>query len=452
MLDLLAFSLCIAVWLGPLLYNLGRGHLRLLHPIGFLPIMVMLKLISPLIYRLSGEPILQTSLSWSNDLWFLAEPMLVLAASGIFYHLGVRLGGTSLVLGPEDRVETFLNFKVRENIPDGMLFCIVCSVLILAVLAHRFTPLEDYSKGYYWLRLFFRSFIVLPILVSQHNRKLGSLFFVMCAPAALLMHSKVSFLYFLIAFVVFYQQKLLQISKSTVVALLFLILLTPTTVEVYRSWEPETPIAQVPEVGTKETGKQSWSDTLDTIMRREYAFEAFAVVYHRRSDGEPWHWGNKTMQEFMLCIPHFFWPDKPLSYSFFPAEYLPNDYYALDIIYTPHTLTNFFLDFDVFGACLGMLLLGGIFGFSYRTALRATLRRQEIWPLVIFLNFQLFAQYFVESNIFLGLVYVIGASCGVMLVVAISVVLTPIIKRKTPQVTSMELNRGMRDRWPRKSL
>jgi hypothetical protein len=419
MLDLAAFMACFIIWLGPLMYNILRGRFSLLHPIGYVPILMVYMLMPPLLYRWGGETMLLTSTTWAGDPWFLAAPMLILALAGIFYHLGVRLARTSLVLTEYDDVTTYLPLKTVHGVPGASLFMIACIFLVVTFTARLFIPLSEYSRGFYWIQLLFLANMFLPLLVFQQDRRLGTFFFLLSVPTALILRSKAAFLYFVIIFVIFYHKKIFRLSKTVSIILLVLILLTPTAVGLYGHKEGFAPGFSM---GELEYG--SWSDAIETIAHREYAFESFAIVYQERQEGEPFQWGAETLKQLYQIIPGFLWPEKPVGFYDFPFKYLPMDPMEYEWFYAPFGLTPFYLDFDLPGAFLGMLLLGFIMGFGYRLGLTATLRRREAWPLIIYLCLAINGKWFVEATIASAMTNFMSFSFSVLLVVWLSTIFT----------------------------
>ncbi len=423
-LDIISFLLCAGIWLGPFFNNLRCGRCRLLHPIGFLPLMMVYMTLPPLMYRLTGDPILLTSKMGAGNNWFLAEPLLVLGLGGVFYHLGVRLGGTSLTLGPRDNVQVCLGFKSVRDIDSFSLFISGCAVLALAFLMRLAMPLENFSKGYYWMHLFFKSFYILPLLIFGQDRRLGLWFLLLILPGTLLIRSKATFLYIAITFIVFYQGKILRLSKALTAIILFSILLTPVAVKLYHmdtaySGNYQKDMEQA--LNNERSGfEDSWFESILTISRREYAFESFANVYQKRQQGEACHWGDKTLKAIILNIPSFIWPEKPFDFDDFPSEYLPLDYHGYNTHYAQYALTPFFLDWDIPGLCLGTLFFGFIFGYGYHLALKNMLRRQEIWPLIIYSTLVINAKYIVEADLFSGLTNSLGMALGGLLAVSLA--------------------------------
>jgi hypothetical protein len=415
MLDLTAFTACFIVWLGPLIYNSLRGRFSLLHPIGFIPILMVYMLVPPLIYRWQGETLLLTSTTWASDPWFLATPMLILALAGIFYHLGVRLARTSLVLTEYDDVTAYASLKTVQGVSGFTLFVIAGLFLGVTFTGRLFMPLSDYSRGYYWILLLFLSNMCLPLVVFQQNRKLGTLFFLLIIPSALIVRSKAAFLYFVIVFVVFYHKKILQLSKTVSIFLLVLVLLTPTAVALYDQKEGLSTSFSL-----SNLDDVSWSDAIGIISHREYAFESFACVYQERQEGEPFQWGAETLKQLSQAIPVFLWPGKPLGFYDFPQKYLPLDPMEYEWFYAPFGLTPFYLDFDLPGALLATLFLGFIIGFGYRVGLTATLRRREAWPLILYLCVVINGKWFVEASVASPITNSLCFSFSVLLVVWLS--------------------------------
>ena len=417
-LDLLGLFVCGAVWLGPMLANLRRRRLWLMHPSSFLPLMVVSTLLIPLLYRWREEgSILLTSSQWEHNPWFLAEPMMVLALAGAFYHLGVKLGGTPLTLGPQDGIEAYLAFPSRKGIGKISFAAVTFAVLALGQILFYLKPVSDYGKGYFWITVFSKSYIVLPVLVFQQDRTLGLLFLLLSIPGSILQRTKAMFLYPVLSFFLLYQTKLFRLSKSVTAVLIGLILLTPLAVSLYDTDIYRT--KKIEEFRNRE--KVTWGETIQELGVREYAFETFACIYQKcQEGGEEVQWGRKNYEDFLANVPTFLWPDKPLEFYDFPAEYLPRDYSALELFYAHYFLSAFYQDFRLPGVALAGLLLGLLFGFGYRTALRLTRRRQELWPLMIYLGLVQNSKYLVEATVWCGLIFWGGETLGILLVILLS--------------------------------
>ena len=184
----------------------------------------------------------------------------------------------------------------------------------------------------------------------------------------------------------------------------------------------ETDIERSKDLGEfRNAEKLSWEESIQRFGKRDYAFETFACIYQKcQEGGEEVQWGRKNFADFLKIIPTFVWPDKPLEFYDFPAEYLPRDYFGYEWYYAHYFLSAFYQDFRLPGVALAGLLLGLLFGFGYRTALGLTRRRQELWPLMIYLCLVVNSQYFVESIFWNSLIECAGPCLGILLVILLS--------------------------------
>ncbi len=399
-LDVLGFLLCAGVWLGPFLYNLSKGRWRLLHPIGFFPFIMAYMLVPPLWYRWDDTPMLKTAASMGLDPWFLAEPMVLLAFAGLFYHLGVRASGTRLVLGPRDSVDACVRLPVIRSVPTAGIAVSSALAFLLVVAAILLKYGTEVSEGFFWATIAFSSVNVIPLLVFQQHRFTGLLFVLAAMPTLLFLSgSKAAFLYVPISFVVFYDHRILDLSKTLTVVLVGCVLATPLAVAMYGS-ETRTleDVREARQIG-------SWDMAIEHISHRENAFEAFACVYQWRREGEPYHLGVMLWRDLLDMVPAVFWPGKPEGVSLydFPECYLPNDYDGRPMHYARHLMTPFFLDFGAVGCCLATLLVGLMYGCAYRAARNASIERRDVCWLLIYLPLVFNAKYFVEGSLGGGL-------------------------------------------------
>jgi hypothetical protein len=393
-LDLCAFLFCAAIWLGPLIRNATRGSIRLLHPISVLPLMTVYMLIPPLTYRGGDNTALATSGRWAADQWFLAEPMLLLAVCGFAYHAGVKIAGVSLTLLTSDSVEYQIHLKPLRSVTGLALNLAACAVLVLTILAWALMPMDNYGKGYYWIWLIFMGFQILPVLALAQSRSYGTYFLFLAAPVCLLLRSKSTFITFALALILYFQEHVVRMSKAVTAAIICLVLLTPIAVSRYSYISPNADYS----ADLQEISAASWGETFDALFHREYAFESFACVYQWRKEGAPWTHGSMLLGELIEFIPALLWPDKPSRWHDFPEEYLPLDFRGYDFFYARHLMSLFFLDFGGLGCLVGMFAVGYIFGRLYRMAICASVRRQESWPLLLYLCWAAQSKLVVESG------------------------------------------------------
>ena len=413
-IDVIAWLVCAAAWLGPFAWNAAAGRMRLLHPNAIFPIIIVYMCIPPLHYRFYGETILRTSETWSNGTWFLAVPMLWLALFGVFYHLGVRAAGLPSRLGADDATDVLLPLEVLQGVSPRRLFSSALVVLGLMVLASLAMPREHYAKGFYFMHLFFMGFQVLPVLVLAQDRRLGQIFLLLAAPSGLLLRSKAAFLYLAIALVLFFQQGLFRISKFASACVVGLVLLTPFAVARYA-----TVTAYADDIADPYAERWvGWDEALDRIETREYAFESFVCVYNWRLQGGELTWGRTLLGELTQMVPSALWPDKPFKFFDFPSKYLPADLRSYETHFARHVATLFFLDFGIPGCLLGFGCLGFFNGWCYRTALQVSLQRRESWPMVLNLCWVIQAKYLVDGGFAGAIPNALGALLGVGLALA----------------------------------
>ena len=418
--DVLAAAVCVTVWLGPTVWNGLRGRWNLLHPIGFLPLMMAYHLLPPLWYRWDGDAMLKTSQLWVADEWFLAMPVLVIAVCGVCYHAGVWLSGASLRLRAEDALEARVRLPVMDGVSGPTLACVSCLVVVVAT-AMKLAMTDASEQGYYWVHLLFKGFQLAPLLVFQRSRSLGLLVLLAVLPCTLLLRSKAAFLYIPIGFILFYQTRLFALSKVTIGILAGLLLLTPVAGALYSLNFAES--RDITDLRHLET--RTWSEAIQIASAREYAVEGFACVYQwRRGHGESLYWGSKTFDDLREITPSLLWPGKPLTYMDIPETYFPLDYRELDTHYAALFLTPVFLDFDIPGCYAFTLLIGLVLGYIYRKARDASLSRREAWPLFLNLAVVIHAKYLIEGGLSGAIPNAFGMVCGVIMIVIGSRVLS----------------------------
>lgn len=431
-LDLVAFLMLVLGWLGPVIYNALRRRFLLLHPISALPIAIVYYCTVALFFRFTGDPKLKTALLYSGDEWFLAGPMMFLSLMGPLYHVGVRCAGLGMRLRKSDAVDAFFQLKTRRNAwPPGMFLCATLVLGIAAALQY-YVGMSD-EQGGFWAFTFYTSIYVLPLIILQQHRMLGSVFLLLALPSSLLRHSKAAFGAFAVVLGIFFQQKIFSVSRVVTVAIISVILMTPISVYLYATWGKE-PLNVQNLMSSEHFSTQEWQNTLDTIIHREYAFESFAIVFQRRLTGEPLQLGTNFWAELTQMIPHILWPDKPVLRNEFPTEYLSEDWNPRIVTsYTKYFLTPIFLDFDFPGCCIFVFILGLVLGYTYRKAKMLTLKRQECWPMILYVALVMHIPLFVGAGLPIALTSSIGVATAVCLVLGLSEIFVIGKNKKMPR-------------------
>ena len=319
-IDATAWIVNALIWLGPLLYNAASRRFRLAHPISLLPIVVVYLSTVPMGYRIAGETMLRSSERASLDPWFLAAPTFVLAASGLCYHLGVLLAGVPLKLREQDAVFPYAGFPADKNTSALSMFVSALVVLAVVVFLRQFAApsiIEDSGHGGHLFNALLFSSYLLPLMVLPQNPIVGGILLLLLFPIGFLIRSKASFLFMVVGILIFYETKILKISKVTTVLLALAIALTPLAVARYSAWGTyeEAPL----EISFDS---DEWAESIDAWFHREYAFESFALVYDLESGGaQPLGIGSRITDELLQIIPSYVWPDKPIKIDEFPSQY-----------------------------------------------------------------------------------------------------------------------------------
>ncbi len=418
-LEIAAFVLSAFIWLMPMFLAFKMRKIRLLHPSFVVPgIMIYLAAV-PLLYSLiNGQRMLKTaSLSFNTD--FLFEPYLTLSLAGIFYHLGVKFSGISLIPEKQDQADYFAQLKTIRNAPGIAVF--LGSVILLLLSTASILFIKSYghiAKGFFWMLCLYRSFYALPILVLNQNRSFGVIFLLLTLPVTLFTTSKSAFMYLSISLFLFYQDRLLKVSKIGAVVAISCLLLTPVAVARYT----KTAVG----VDQGAIGASAWNTAIDRISHREYAFEAFACV-NNTQEKEPLHWGAKTLQEFTHMIPSVLWPGKPVIVLDFPSTYLFADVRQTDewVGYTGHIFSPLYLDFGIAGVCIGTMFIGLIYGSFYKWGRLKSIERGEAWPLILYHSFAVQTHWILGAGIAYGIPMAMGSITGVALSLFFALLFTP---------------------------
>jgi hypothetical protein len=373
-------------------------------------------------HRVFGESLLKTSGLWAHDSQFLAEPLVIAAASGVAYHLGIAISGASLSIGSHDLPSPFYFLPALWGPPpsylafsSGLVFAgaIACGYVARDVLGS--------GAGSWTFWVLFKSFQVLPLLVFCQSRGWGLFFLCLAVPTALLLPSKATFLFLALPFVLFFQEGLPRISRPLTWIMIGLVLLTPVAVDRYRAAYSGGDLSFEAMASLPGGESSEMTDTLTRLLHREYAFEAFACVVEGRTQGD-YEYGARILDELLHIIPSYLYPDKRIRKEEFPEEFLPMDFIE-EAGFTRHILTIFYLDFGVLGCCAGMFIVGAVFGRFYKTARDASLRRRENWPLLLYTSVAMQSHFLAGAGPAFAFTSALGPIVGIALALGIALLL-----------------------------
>ncbi len=418
-IDVGAFAIFAAVWLGPLCLTLLRHKVRLIHPNFCIPVPVVYLTCVALNARLQGVPMLQTSRLYSSDEWFLAGPMVFMSFMGMCYHLGVRLSGLPTVCVDRDSVAHIISLPSFRNTP---IFGIVLSVGIafcLSIVARLISAAgSETGQGIWIFHTFSRCFLFLPLFVLPVSNLWGTMFVITSFAEALLFPSKATFANISFILMLFFQERLLGVSRTLTALVVSGILLTPVAVALYRQTYADAPgttgvdiILRHEDIRTKD-----WSDAADTLRHREYAFEAFAIVFQHYLDS-PLRLGTETLVELSYFIPFFLWPEKPLLQAHFAEQFLPFELAAYGGNVpgiTMYFLTPYLLDWGLFGCAIFVVGVGLFWGYAYKTARNLSLATGESWPIVLYLPLPFITHPFLGGGVPFAATTVMGIGTGLV--------------------------------------
>lgn len=402
----------IVVWLGPFCISIYNRSIRLLHPEGFFPLCMSYLACVPFIYALFGPPILRTSQAIGSGSYFLARPYFILAIAGVFYHVGIKMSGLSLVPGHQDLLP-YERMKSVLNLPAPFLFISSLIVALMVYTGMLFMDPNGYGQGMFWIYALYKSIYVLPILVLNQNDRFGALFLLCIIPLALVTASKAAFIYIAFALVLFYQSSIFKRTRLVAFVVIFAVISTPFAVARYSKAD-----FQIENV----LNTDAWKNSVQKIAHREYAFEAFACVCQYRLNDEPFYYGEKIVQDLSHIIPAAFWPNKPIIAKEFPSNYLPADLWntAEWVGYTQHLFTPAYLDFGIPGVCVLMMMVGFAWGIAYKKARNSSRKKNECWPMILYLCFYLQSHWIIGAGISYGVPLALGTMTGILLSIGIA--------------------------------
>ena len=387
-LEVLIYVLFAAIWLGPFLVSALRGKVRLIHPNCCVPVPVVYLTSIALYSRMQGEIMLNDSSAYSWDSWFLAAPMLFMTIMGIFYHAGVYLSGLSPLTTSRDSVSRIVQLRSLRRIPTPGIVMLVSVVGGLLILARLMGLREsETGQGIWMFNALARGFLFLPLFLVRESGLWGAVFAVLAFLMGLSFVSKAALVFYALVFLLFYQQRILKVSKSSVLVVLGISLI-PLCVSLYRMSHGGSNEGSALAIlmGNEPIEAATWDDAGQTLRKREYAFEAFAIVFQHYGDGNPLRLGKETVTELSHIIPYYLWPDKPTerdqtAFEFLPFEvsqcggHLPG--------MTMYFLTPILLDWGFGGCAVFMVSFGLFLGYAYKRSWDTSLSRGENWPMKV---------------------------------------------------------------------
>ena len=385
--------------MGPSLLALKRGAFNALHPQFFTPLWVAYFVINVMVQKwypwMGGtrQGILRTTdrVLVSTEEYFIL-PLLVVALSAPFFHLGVRIFCGSISLSSADRI---LLLKTKEVVAKSQRIpFVVIAFFASAVvwLPNYFIPNEGF--GTFWTYPLAMANAFLPFMIYCVNKPVGLLSFGFTLVAAIIMRSKAAFIYPILPIAIYHISRLSAARLSSwlyiavVMSICFCLLMV--------GW------------GSYAFGIGR------SILHRDYAFESFAALVHANANhpfgnlGEAFS-GNEggpytswMLAELRSGVPSIVYANK--RYTMSPSKmvsyyYLPEDHRVLpDAYFNRFLLFGGYYDIGMIGAFINALGFGALYGLFWRKTRQSVRRIGYLWPLFLYLPIPSIATYFVTSG------------------------------------------------------
>jgi oligosaccharide repeat unit polymerase len=129
-------------------------------------------------------------------------------------------------------------------------------------------------------------------------------------------------------------------------------------------------------VGQFVTLSDASSETLFKIVQHEFSgnfiqLQTLSVLVDQVPDALPYQLGKSFLAFFALPVPRGLWPGKPLpATGIFTLAFWPESWLASGTTLPPGIIGEFYLNFGVAGAVLGMMGFGALLRLAYRFANR----------------------------------------------------------------------------------
>jgi hypothetical protein len=400
-IELLLYASCALVWLGPTLSSALKRQASFMHPSFMVPAYMMFSVsvaMSEHWLHWSGRGTMpgirtQTQALQGIETLFIF-PLVILLVLGFVFHLGVWLGCGSIRPHSNDRVHLMMPHR-PQTARSGALLTVICAIgMICCCLPYL---VFGQGLGFFWTVPVYNCIPFLAFLATLYARRYSMLPVLLGLAAMLVYPSKQNFVFFFLPYVLFWQGSILW--RGSVgyrvrrFKLLSLVLIVASACMLYYGTYFLIDLRH-----ERDSGK-SFSDY---ILLREYGFETFAVLtasvpFSGASDG-----GMYLARNAFDLIPSALLPfefPKTRGEGGF-AKLMPRDVKALpNAGFYRFFCFDAYYDFGIVGA------VGYCFFFAfglarfYRQVLRSTRRRGTAWPLVCYLPWPMYAQFWINGCI-----------------------------------------------------
>jgi hypothetical protein len=410
--ELLLFTACAIVWLGPALSSALRRQASLLHPSFMVPAYLMFSVsvaLSEHWFHWSGRgsaPGLRAetqALQEVGTLYIL--PLAIVLALGFVFHFAVWLGCGRVRPRAVDRIHLTLPRRLQAAGSGAMLAGTCLAGILCCCLPYL---VFGQGRGFFWTVAVYNCIPFLVFLVTLYARRYGALLVLAGLATMLLYPSKQNFVYYLFPYILFWQGTLisgtlrvkLRAVLATVVCASALYYGTNYLIDLRHERDPTRSLVEY-------------------ALVREYGFESFAVLTN--------------------AVPLSGAPDSRVAlarnlFDLVPSAILPFELQKTrgegvfgkvmvrDVKINPNAGFYRFLCFDAYydygilGALAYCFLFGYLLATFYRYALRSAQRHGTAWPLVCYLPWPMYAQFWVNGCIAFGISFSCSASAAIYLI------------------------------------
>ena len=407
-LEVSLFTGTVLVWLQPSVRSIFKGQVSFLHPSFMVPMYLIFSVsvaLSEHWFEWSkrgfspGLRVETQALQSVPDLY--TRPLAILLVLGFVYHFGVRLACGRAQPTKVDRIHLFLPRRLRSA--KGR------SVMVLTCLVGTIGCCLPYlifgqGSGFFWTFGLYMCIPLFPLLLMLYDPWKGSVLFIIGLAEMLIFPSKQNFLYYFLPFIIFGQGRLPAI--RSMLKPLRVMAVVGCAIALY--------------YGTYfliERRNEQRNDTtlLEYILVREYGFETFAILTHSVPlSGHP-DGGRALLNTFVELVPSLLLPfDKPRRTTELVGSVMPRDLKQLpDAGFYTFFCFHAYYDYGVFGAVLYCLLFAYVLGMIYKYALQSAHRNRSVVPLLWYLPWPMFAQFWVNGVLSFGIIFS-GIATGVM--------------------------------------
>ena len=408
--EFLLFVACALVWLGPAILAMWKRRTSFLHPSFMVPAYVMFSIsvaLSEHWFHWSGRGTLpgirtETKLLQGEVTLYLV-PLAILLILGVIFHLGVRLGCGRAQPALIDR----LHLSLPHRLPSPgarSSFALICAIgMIVCGLPYL---IFGQGSGFFWTFAAFSCIPFFPFLATLYAGRYGAVLFVIGLGEMLLFPSKQNFFYYCAPYLIFWGGTLLRGRWQTKVRRLFIA--SCCAVSLYYG------TYVIINIRNERNPDQSF---LEYVLVREYGFETFAVLTNKVSLSGSSTGGRALMDEFLQLVPAAIAPFEKRRDDHVMAEVMPRDIAALpDAGYNRFFCFDAYYDFGIIGAMTYCFVFAFLLARFYQILLLMAWRLQTPWPLVCYMPWVMYAQFWANGNIPFAILFACFATAIVFLI------------------------------------